>query len=113
MAARMNSWAMRGGRTGWKRICNAPFDGYAYPNLQHAPDVEIEAAYFELEPATHCRCSAWTGLRTSTMRRTTRCLSALRGQHPGQATSLLDQPERLIELIGDTPVAKIVTSGPA
>jgi hypothetical protein len=47
------------------------------------------------------------------MTRTTRCLSALRGQHPGQASSVLDQPERLIELIGDTPVAKIVTSGPA
>jgi hypothetical protein len=37
--------------TGWKRIFNAPFDDYAFLNLQRAPGVEIEAAYFELEPA--------------------------------------------------------------
>lgn len=37
--------------TGWKRVFNAPFDDYAFLNLQRAPGVEIEAAYFELEPA--------------------------------------------------------------
>ena len=37
--------------TGWKRIFNAPFDDYAFLNLQRAPGVEIEAAYFELESA--------------------------------------------------------------
>ena len=37
--------------SGWKRIFNAPFDGYAFLNLQPDESVEIEAGYFELDPA--------------------------------------------------------------
>lgn len=35
---------------GWKRVFNAPFDGYAFLNLQPTPDCKIEAVYFELDP---------------------------------------------------------------
>ena len=35
---------------GWKRIFNAPFDGYAFLNLQPKPDSKIEAVYFDLDP---------------------------------------------------------------
>jgi hypothetical protein len=37
--------------SGWKRIFNAPFDGYAFLNLKSIENGVIEAAYFELEPA--------------------------------------------------------------
>jgi hypothetical protein len=37
--------------SGWRRIFNAPFDGYAYLNLAASPGGTIEAAYFELDPA--------------------------------------------------------------
>lgn len=36
--------------TGWRRVFNAPFDGYAYLNLRPAPESLIEAASFELDP---------------------------------------------------------------
>lgn len=35
----------------WKRVFNAPFDGYAFLNLQAEPSCTIEAAYFKLKPA--------------------------------------------------------------
>jgi len=37
--------------SGWRRIFNAPFDGYAFLNLQPAEGRRVEAAYFELDPA--------------------------------------------------------------
>ena len=36
---------------GWKRVFNAPFDGYAFLNLTPAAGSKIEAAYFRLDPA--------------------------------------------------------------
>ncbi|MDB5179153.1 MAG: hypothetical protein JWN01_1096 [Patescibacteria group bacterium] len=36
---------------GYNRVFNAPFDNYAFLNLQFAVDAYIEAAYFELKPA--------------------------------------------------------------
>ena len=36
--------------SGWQRVFNAPFDGYAFLNLTPAADSIIEAAYFELDP---------------------------------------------------------------
>jgi hypothetical protein len=32
---------------GWKRVFNAPFDGYAFLNLVASPAVTIESAWFE------------------------------------------------------------------
>jgi hypothetical protein len=34
--------------SGWKRVFNAPFDGYAFLNLKRESDASIEAAFFEL-----------------------------------------------------------------
>lgn len=34
---------------GWRRVFNAPFDGYAFLNLERAKGIAIEAAYFKLE----------------------------------------------------------------
>jgi hypothetical protein len=36
---------------GWKRVFNAPFDGYSFLNLRPAENDAIEAAYFELDPS--------------------------------------------------------------
>jgi hypothetical protein len=36
---------------GWKRVFNAPFDGYAFLNLQPTSGGKIEAVYFEIDPA--------------------------------------------------------------
>jgi len=35
--------------SGWKRVFNAPFDGYAFLNLTPAAESMIEAVYFELD----------------------------------------------------------------
>ena len=35
--------------SGWKRVFNAAFDGYAFLNLRPAADSMIEAAHFELD----------------------------------------------------------------
>jgi len=35
---------------GWVRVFNAPFDGYAFLNLQKCSCKTIEVAYFEIEP---------------------------------------------------------------
>jgi len=36
---------------GWRRVFNAPFDGYSYLNLRPASGAIVEAAYFELDSA--------------------------------------------------------------
>jgi hypothetical protein len=33
---------------GWARVFNAPFDGYAFLNLQQSPGKTIKVAYFEI-----------------------------------------------------------------
>jgi hypothetical protein len=34
--------------SGWRRVFDAPFDGYAFLNLKRDPRANIEAAYFEI-----------------------------------------------------------------